>query len=421
MSWEIDLAEVTCALADALDLVGVNVVQHGKRVAFMSLEISRQAGIAGGDAEDLFYAALLHDAGVSSTEVHHRILASLEWEGSTAHCIAGYELLRGFAPFAGVAEIVRHHHRRWDEGPLGGDASQMRLLANCVFLADRVDALVLGRTGAELLLARPGVRQAIIDQEASCFARDLVAAFLRASRAEAFWLTLEPRHLERFVAERAREQRRRPVDFGELRELAAIFARIVDAKSPFTAEHSLGVARLARLLGELAGLDAATCDSLELSGLLHDLGKLRVPDAVLEKPSALDEEEFAAVAAHTFETFQIVSRISVLRDVAETAGLHHERLTGDGYPFRRSGSGIPLTARIVAVADVFQALTQERPYRKRLEPGAAMLVLEGMAAAGRLDRGVVRTLAANLTACHRAASVPSDSAPEVAPTQRPSG
>ena len=402
--WAVDLAELTVALSDALDLVGVDVVQHGKRVAFIATECAATADLAPADVEDLFYAGVLHDCGVSSTEVHRQLIAGDDWEATGDHCERGFELLRRFPPFGRVAEIVRLHHTHWDEERLHAAGSPVHELANAVFLADRVDALAHRGKGQPLLLARDGICAAVTERAGTWYAPRLVEAFGRASRAEAFWLTLETHHLDRAIAALAAGCRRRTVSFVEVRELARIFARIVDAKSHFTAEHSEGVARLARTLGELAGLSEHELELVELAGLLHDLGKLRVPDDVLDKPAQLDDIEFAAVEAHSFETWQILSRVTGLREVAEIAACHHETLTGDGYPFHRSGAELSRLARIVSVADVFQALVQDRPYRRPLPSPAIVAALERMAAVGKLDAGFVALAASHVDGCRRAAS-----------------
>lgn len=400
----VDLNETVLALSDALDLVGVDVVQHGKRVAFVADATARVLGLTEDDASDLFLASVLHDCGVSSTRVAGKLLGEVDWESSNDHCLQGAELLGAFPPFSRLATIVLHHHTHWDADEASRPPGGERLLANLVFLADRVDAFVLRTARRDVLLARTEIRQAIGALAGSFFAPELVEAFLAASEAEAFWLSLEPRHLERWLLDRIATAVPRPAPADSLRSLAGIFARIVDSKSRFTAEHSDGVARLARLLGTLAGLPKETCARMEIAGLLHDLGKLRVRDEVLEKASALDEGEFAEIERHTFETYQILRRIGPLADVALWAAYHHEALSGRGYPFHRRGDEIPLPARLVAVADVFQALAQNRPYRAPLSPSDILRHLQGMAERGKLDPAAVALVAGNLFDCWEAAT-----------------
>lgn len=400
----VDLNQVVLALSDALDLVGVEVVLHGKRVAFVADATASVLSLPERDAQDLFLACLLHDCGVSSTRAAGHLLSEVDWEDSNEHCVAGAELLGRFEPLARQAAIVRLHHAHFDHGELAAAPDGVGRLANLVFLADRVDAFRQKKTGTDVLLARVEIRESIAALSGSFFAPELVKAFLSASEPEAFWLTLETHHLERWLLERTRRAEPRQADLQALKGLARVFARIVDAKSRFTANHSEGVSRLSGLLGRLAGLPAETCERMEIAGLLHDLGKLRVPDEVLEKPGALDEREFAAVERHTFETYQILRRIEPLSEVAEWAAFHHEALSGRGYPFRLSGEEIPFPARLVAAADVFQALAQDRPYRGPLTPQEILAELERMATRGKLDPAAVSLVAGNLLECWTAAT-----------------
>jgi HD-GYP domain-containing protein (c-di-GMP phosphodiesterase class II) len=395
----VDLTAVCVALSDALDLVGMGNLQHGKRVAWFATEIGRAIGFEPSRIDDLFLGALLHDCGVSTTTVHRRLVENFAWEDAPTHCRVGHDLLSGFAPFRRLAALVLLHHTRWEDPLLDSQDDEIALLSNTIFLADRIDALGFRRRGGDLLLARSDIRLTIEGLRGSFFEHQLVEAFQFVSEPEAFWLMTEPLHLSRWLEERIREARPRPAGRVELRQLAGIFARIVDAKSRFTGEHSQGVARLARHLAGRAGLEEETCEKVELAGLLHDLGKLRVPDEILDKPGRLDPVEFAEMERHTFETWQILRRIEALSEIAGWAAWHHERISGNGYPFHRRAGEIPLPARIVAVSDVVQALAQDRPYRGGLPPAAIGAILCEMAGSGHLDPSVVGLVHEELEGC----------------------
>jgi HD-GYP domain-containing protein (c-di-GMP phosphodiesterase class II) len=275
--------------------------------------------------------------------------------------------------------------------------------ANLIFLVDRADALAAPHYGPQLLHFKARIRDTLAARRDSLFAPDLLDAFLAVSRADAFWLALEPRHLHNLLGERLQGRHRRRVGFPELRQIARLFASVVDAKSPFTAAHSLGVARLARLLGELDGQDAATCDRLELAGLLHDLGKLQVPDDILDKPGPLGAAERSLMHRHSFETYQILRYIPGLEEVAAWAAYHHETLDGGGYPYNLDSRGLPRPARLIAVADIFQAMAQNRPYRGSVAPGEILELLRHRAREGKLDAGAVALVGDHLEACWQAA------------------
>lgn len=408
----IDLNEVVLALSDALDLVGAEVVQHGKRVAFMASACGRALSLEEGERNDLLLAAVLHDCGVSSTRLHAKLLdGELSFEEAHGHAEAGADLLARFPPLARIASIVLLHHTPWDSPDRLRVDAPTALLANLVFLCDRVDARLAALRGRDPLLETDEIRRWVFSRSGSAFAEEAVGAFLEASAAEAFWLSLEPHHLERALGEEMSVRHHRTITLSALEDLALLFAGIVDGKSPFTASHSTAVARLAALLGRLAGLDEGTCTRLRIAGLLHDLGKLRVPDEVLEKAAPLDRREFATIERHAFETFQILRRVEPLREIAGWAGSHHEGLSGKGYPFRLRGEEIPLPARLLAIADVFQALAQHRPYRGPLCAEEILGHLRRFVASGKLDAHGVDLVAAHLEECFVAATLDAGGAP----------
>ncbi len=404
MSVTINLGQAIHALSDTLDLVGVDEVFHGKRVGFMALQCGRALGLDEPVLEDLFHAGLLHDCAVSSTILYRQLINELDWEGAEVHCVRGGELLASFTPLAHLAPVIHHHHIHWEAfSALEVPAATARL-ANLIYLTDRVDALAIPHYERDLLLARHAIRDTIWRLSGSFFAPDLTTLFMDLSASEAFWLSLEARHLIRFIHEREREARLVLVSFPELRQLALLFARVVDAKSSYTMEHSLGTARLARLLAERSGLPAETCEKIEIAGLLHDLGKLQVPDEILEKPGPLTAEERAMIQRHSFETYQILRGIGGLEDIAIWAAYHHETPDGCGYPFHRGGAELTLEMRIIAVADVFQALAQQRPYRQPLSPIRILEMLRAFVRQNRLDGMVVEQVGEDLESSWRAAT-----------------
>lgn len=397
--YKINLHEAIYSLSNALDLVGVTHIHHGKRVAYLATECAKHLGWDSERLDSLFQAAILHDCGVSKTLVHSR-LAQFEWELEGDHCETGANLLLSTPLLANLAEVIRHHHTHWStlkDLPLPPD---LKMAANCIYLADRVDVLSLASLVDEsnLLLSKDSIRQKILDKRDDWFCPELVGAFLQVSKYEAFWFALENEQVSGYVSTWMSHDESREMDFVELRSLVSLFSFIVDAKSSFTSEHSDGVSRLARYLGERFGLPEKTCEMLELAGLLHDIGKLRIPDELLEKPGRLTEDEFIKVQRHSFDTYNILKTIKGLEDVSTWASQHHERVDGTGYPYHLAQDGISLEARIVAVADVFQALVQNRPYRESLPPDQILAILNQQASSGKIDPTVVACVEKNLPA-----------------------
>ncbi len=157
--------------------------------------------------------------------------------------------------------------------------------------------------------------------------------------------------------------------------MAEAFATVVDAKSPFTGRHSARVAEISVGVGGTLGIGGARLRDLRRAALLHDLGKLGVSNLILDKPGKLDETEWQAMRRHPELTVRILSRVDVLKPLALDAGAHHERLDGRGYHLGLTGEQLGWMPRILAVADVYEALTAQRPYRGPLTPDEVLALM----------------------------------------------
>ncbi len=339
-----------------------------------------------------------------STRVHRRLVADLEWAGAKAHCLRGEELLADFAPLAHLAPIVRYHHSRWTWLQKQWLAAGTALHANLIFLADRIDVLAAPFHADQTVLAHAEeIRARLAAERGHLFAPELVDAFLALSAGEAFWLALQPDAVREYQAEMEGHGELRIVGWNEFKRCADIFARIIDAKSPYTEQHSRGVARLSRHLAGRLGLDAAVCEKIEVAGLLHDIGKLQIPDEIIEGRAALTAQEFNVMKSHSYGTRQVLKRLHAIDEISRWASYHHETPDGRGYPFHVGGAALPLEARIINVADIFQALAQQRPYREPLPPEKIIAILRQRAALGQADATVVEAIAGDLANCHRIA------------------
>ena len=175
--------------------------------------------------------------------------------------------------------------------------------------------------------------------------------------------------IEEYI-ERLKEsaEENRELFVGSIRMLAAA----IDEKDPYTRGHSGRVAKYSTLIGRELGLNPQDLDTLRISALLHDVGKIGVEDRVLKKPGALTPEEFVIMKQHPSKGANIMRPVAQLKDMLPGIELHHEHVDGRGYPYGLKGEDIPLMARIIAVADTLDAMTTHRPYQTALELSDAL-------------------------------------------------
>lgn len=406
----LNLHDAITALTTSFDFVGIDEVQHGKRVGYMARMVARELGWSDERCWKLLHAGMLHDCGVSRVREHRQLTETLEWDGEEEHCVRGAAYLAACPILAHFKDIVRYHHTRWMTLEHMADVDpDVKLEANLVYLVDRADVLLTpwlegGRLDSAIMWEKDAIIARLQALTGTLFSPQLVEAFAGVAKSEAFWLGMEPLYLNEEMEALGRQVPSMCLSLAEMRELALMFSRVVDAKSPYTDDHSRRVAAISRHLAAAFGRDTETLQMVELAGLLHDMGKLRVPDEVIEKPGALTREEKACILRHSYDTYRILARIFPNTPIADWAGSHHENLLGLGYPFRRHADEIDLESRIISVADIFQALLQDRPYRERLNGDEVMERIDALVEEGRLDGGVVAALRREFDACLHLAS-----------------
>jgi HD-GYP domain-containing protein (c-di-GMP phosphodiesterase class II) len=372
-------------VSEALDLVSPELVNHHLRVASLVAAIAGELEIRDEPLRNLVIAALLHDIGAVSISERIGILA-FEDDPEAVHARRGGALLGTIGILAPLAPLVLHHHARWDAHDATHEGSHL------IHLADRV--AVQMKPEAPILSQVDEIVQRISALSGSVFNPDHVLAFIAVSKKESFWLDSVSNNVIRDIKYSCRSDS--PVlSVSQLNELALFFARLIDFRNAFTATHSCSIAAIAESLAHRARFPERECSMMRIAGFLHDLGKLAVPGEILEKPGNLTPAEFSIVRTHTYHTFRILEGLNGFDTINVWASFHHERLDGSGYPFHHDQRVLSLGSRIVAVADVFTALTEERPYREAMSLDKAVGILRHMANANALDPSIVSLLETN--------------------------
>jgi len=422
----IRLSGVLEGLSHALDLTEGHPRGHAARSSLIGLRIGQALGLSPIDQTELLYAMLLKDAGCSSNApvVHDlfggndqevkRAVWLRDWrrmpeqlayavqyvgKGSTfvarlrrfgrfavlgrrgsgeriftVRCERGAEIARKIGFSDRVPDAIRTMDEHWDGGgyPYGLRGEELPLFARIIGLAQVMEIFWgLGGPALAVAIAR--------ERSGRWFDPDLVDALQEIDGDNTFWQRLEHTSIEQDVLAHVPADLEAVADDARLDRIADAFALIIDAKSPFTFDHSRRVAQYALAINARLGDRAVDAVRLRRAALLHDVGKLTVPNRILDKPGTLDAEEWTLVRQHPAHTLSILERVPVFAEFAMDAANHHEWIDGHGYCRGLTGDALSTTARILAVADVVDALSADRPYRAGMPAERVRSILESEA------------------------------------------
>ena len=379
------------SLSDAMDIASPRIASHQMRTAFIAWKLALSAGLSEDKVENIYLAALLHDIGALSLEEKVQLHAGFENIKPQTHCILGealYELSPLLKP---AAKIVRHHHRPWQDWDEPIDSSHVTE-SQILYLSDEIERSILRKAYILHQIDKLNAKMATL--AGLKIHADIVNLFLQLSKYEDFWLDLTSPRLYSLLLHFG-PFRKVEIERKNISSIASIFRHIVDFKSRFTATHSTGVAECAVILAKYLGFTDTEVDDMKVAGFFHDLGKLAVPNSILEKPGKLTKEEFNVIKQHTYFTYAVLTTIGGLNHIAEWAAFHHEKLDGSGYPFHIAADRINLGARILAVADVFTALSENRLYRKNMEEKQIKDILKSQTVNNSLDARIVNIILDN--------------------------
>jgi HD-GYP domain-containing protein (c-di-GMP phosphodiesterase class II) len=381
-----NLFDLILALSDGMDLVSAQVANHHRRTAFIAAELGRCAGLTDSELKELVIAALIHDIGAFSLKERIDLL-NFDVDQPWRHAHFGFNLLTDFGPLTAEARIIRNHHAWWQpESSREPGGEDVPLASHILHLADRMSVLLEEEADLDVLGAH--VLEQVAGNMGTMFRPDLMNPLLEAAQSREFWVgALQPDEdvLRRISDQLADHQ----LSDHDLVAVARIFKRFIDYRSHFTATHSAGVAAVGQELAGFLGFSAENRRLMEVACCLHDVGKLAIPTELIEKPGSLTTQEYNQVQDHALYTRRLLERIPALGHGITWAAQHHERMDGTGYPYHSHGSEVFFGSRVVAVADVFTAITEDRPHRRGIDKNGALKKLGGMRYLGSLDQEVV--------------------------------
>ncbi|HOK69815.1 MAG TPA: HD domain-containing protein [Bacillota bacterium] len=385
----IKLYDFLNCISDAVDLVSPILSNHHQKVAYLSYRLAEQLNIPEDRKFSVFIAALLHDVGSLSIQERLEIIER-EPDYINIHAFNGYRLFREFSFFENEAKIIKYHHLPWNYGEgKTFDGEEVPFECHIIHLADRVSARI---DVNNVLFQLRDIRKYVQKNKDKLFEPNIVDALLALSQKEYIWLDLA----SQFPIKNLPKDIPTPMlNIDDIISLSSVIAQIVDFRSKFTARHTAGVAQTASKLAELAGMTPYECKMMLVAGYLHDLGKLVIDPNIIDKPNGLNEFEVSKIRSHTYYTYQLLNRVPQFDEIKKWAAYHHEKINGNGYPFHLKGDELPLGSRVMAVADVFTAITEDRPYRVGMRYENAVKLLMSMVDDGSLDGDIVKILIEN--------------------------
>lgn len=382
------LYHILTNLSFCLDFNKEGISQHHKRVAHMSLDIANEIGLSAEEKNLLFTASIIHDVGVSTWKGKEQ-LAEFEIDEPWDHCENGFEMVERIDFLKSTSKIILCHHDKYSGKNKSGFAeNEIPMEARIIHLVDRIDVLI--KPNIYILHQCDGIIESLERLDGYSFDPELVTAFKHLAHRESFWLDLTSPYLG--PEQSIHNMPEVALDDKAMKQVAELFATVIDKKSPFTNRHSKSVAGVALHLAVALGFNSEELTLMEIAGLLHDLGKLSVPEEILEKPGSLTTDEFAIIRQHSYYTYQILKSAGVPSPIPQWAAFHHEKPDGSGYPFHLDGSKLSKGSRIMAVADVFTALREDRPYRPGMNKSKIEDIMNYMALDNALDKETVKVL-----------------------------
>lgn len=402
---EIDIIGLLSAFSFALDCVEAELIHvtsnHGKRVAYMSVCMAEKMGVSDDALRDLAACALLHDNALTQyiNEEFYSDISNIDTLKVSSdditprqlgmHCIYGEKNLEKYPFKTGVKDVILYHHEEADgSGPFEKKWTEVPLFARIIHFSDMLDAFCKAQKFDEDVFNK--AVHFIEKNKDKRFDSEVTKMFFDAFDKEEF-SRLGDEHIEEYFWEKVPCEKSF-YSFNVLKDLADLFAKIIDYKSEFTSRHSLGVTRTASKISEIMGYDKVICDKMYLAGTLHDVGKIAIGNEILEKPARLTDEEFAKMKNHAGYTYMILSKVDGFEEIRDIAAFHHERLDGSGYPFGKMADELTTLQRIMACADIYQALTEKRPYKDGMNHDKACEILKDMADKNWIDKNITEVI-----------------------------
>lgn len=390
---KIDLDNVLLSLSIALDLAesssvydmdivenytNVNYskhefIYHSQKTAYIALEIAQELKLNENRKKILYVSSLLHDIGATSFLSSSHSNSKFMYK----HCVDGSKILENFPFFPEISKIVLFHHENYNgSGCLKLEGESIPLESQIIRFSNILELIFL--RNKPISHQKNYLINYIANITPKIISPKVLKAFLNCAKKDYFWLNLQNSFSFNSVLDSISPDLDIHMDLKEFESIAYIFSKIIDGKSIFTAKHSKNISELAYNTAQYLNYSEEKCLKMKIAGLLHDIGKLAIPTKILDKRVPLAQEEFYLMKSHVYYTNIILSKINNIDDIAAWASNHHEKLNGKGYIMGYTAKDLDEESRILAVCDIYQALTEERPYKMAFSNEKAFSIINEM-------------------------------------------
>jgi len=386
-----------------MDLIGVPT-NHCIKSAYVALRLGIILKMSDKELLDLLAYTILQDNGLTSEEI---ILGTKKLYSSTRcdsqalknHCIRGDRNIKFFPLQTKRTHVLLYHHENYDgSGPFHKKAESIPIMAQIINFVASIDSEYDFCVASNEVEQRRRILEYVKLNRGVLYSPELVDCFLELYNDEDFWKDFSIKNLDERITQIAPDCKIK-ISYQLIGFVTKTFSKIIDNKSKFTSRHSVSLSKKIKKMAFYYRFDTTTRLKLMIAANLHDIGKLAVSNEILEKNGPLSPEEFSRIKRHPFIGHECLRHLDGFDEISEWVYNHHEKLDGSGYPRGLKAESLDFQSRLIGCLDIFQALQENRPYRKRYSKRKAYSILSSMANDGKLDQGICKDIQKVFSSC----------------------
>lgn len=382
----------------ALDMAEKNIFNvstfHSRRVAYIAVRIAKKLGMSDEECFDVCSLSILHDNGLTESALTLDLTSATsmtDLEHVFEHCQIGETNIKNYPFLTSVHDVILYHHENYDGTGFYGKAGvDIPIMSRIISFSDIVDCNV--NLTDSSLANKNKIRTYVKQISGKTHDPEIVSIFLELIEQTSFWLDLQEPYIDHALTDLLPDISL-DLEYSDIFEITNIFSNIIDAKSKSTALHTHGIIEKSEIMGHYYKYDPEKIFKMKIAASLHDLGKLAVSNAIIDKPGKLTDEEYEQIKTHPYLAyFTLRGIVGFDEEIKQWIYAHHEKLNGSGYPLGLKGDDLNFEQRLLTCIDIYQALREDRPYRGGMNHNEAIHIMQDMASHNEIDIAIVRDI-----------------------------